>query len=124
MRRIDSERHGEASCQQCEVGGQPWNGQVQHGEIHRDEERGQAEHGQSHPFPPPGSGPRARHGHDLILFVVGEGRPSWAAAYLCYEHLRPDATPPPGFLSKAVWRAEAVTTTSKPRSVAAIAESR
>jgi len=31
---------------------------------------------------------------------VVQGRSSRAAAHTCYERLRPDPTPPPGFLSR------------------------
>src|SRR5215216_506512 len=33
------------------------------------------------------------------------GAPSWAASHPCYEHLGPDPTPPPGFLSRTFWYA-------------------
>jgi hypothetical protein len=34
------------------------------------------------------------------IISFGLGRPSWAAAHPYYEHLCPDPTPPPGFLSR------------------------
>src|SRR5712692_1235371 len=37
--------------------------------------------------------------------LVPLGRPSWAASHPCYEHLSPDPTPPPGFLSRTFWYA-------------------
>src|ERR1700735_616061 len=35
----------------------------------------------------------------IPIISCGPGRPSWAAAQPSYEHLRPDQTPYPGFLS-------------------------
>src|SRR5713101_4719841 len=39
------------------------------------------------------------------LGFVPLGRPSWAADHPFYEHLCPNPTPPPGFLSRTFWYA-------------------
>jgi hypothetical protein len=56
----------------CEVGGQVRHGQVEHREVHRDEEGGQAEHGQPDPFPASDSGPGVAVG-----VTLADMRPPW-----------------------------------------------
>src|SRR6266852_7965753 len=56
------------------------------------------------------------------------GRPSRAAAHPCHEHLHPDPTPPPGFLSRTVWyagckRSDSPTVSGRLRSTSSCAPS-
>ena len=48
------------------------------------------------------------HGNQVLHLgssPVVWGRSSWAATHTCYEHLRPDPTLSPGFLSRTFWPA-------------------
>src|SRR5215213_3868092 len=65
-----------------------------------------------------------RQFHDRGSLLLGA--PSWAASHPCYEHLGPDPTPPPGFLSRTFWyagckRSDSATVSGRLRSTSSCA---